>query len=76
MFLQEVASLKAVDGVSFEISRGETLGLVGEKSGLRQDHARSYVVRLLETAGEIAFKAAEDRPRCEAGVCARCGGGC
>jgi oligopeptide/dipeptide ABC transporter ATP-binding protein len=48
--------LRAVDGVSFEILRGETLGLVGE-SGCGKSTAGRCILRLIEpTGGEIKFE--------------------
>ena len=56
VFSKTVGTVRAVDGVSFSLARGETLALVGE-SGCGKSTTARLVLRLIEaTAGKVRFE--------------------
>ncbi len=55
VFRRRIGAVRAVDGVSFDVRRGETLGIVGE-TGCGKSTTARLIMRLLDaTGGEVRF---------------------
>ena len=56
---REVATVKAVTGVSFSIAKGQTLGLVGESGCGKSTTGRMLLKLLPATSGSVSFRGQE-----------------
>jgi oligopeptide transport system ATP-binding protein len=56
VFQKEVGAVRAVDGVSFSIKRGETLGLVGESGCGKSTTGRAILQLYRPTAGNVYYE--------------------
>ena len=55
VFRRQVGAVRAVDGVSFDVKRGETLGLVGESGCGKSTTGRTILQLYKPTAGSVTF---------------------
>jgi oligopeptide transport system ATP-binding protein len=56
---REVDQVKAVDGISFSIPRGQTLGLVGESGSGKTTASRAVMQLIKPTSGSVKFDGRE-----------------
>lgn len=59
IFKKKIADIKALDGISFEIKRGETLGLVGESGCGKTTTGRCILQLYKPTEGSVKFDGME-----------------
>jgi oligopeptide transport system ATP-binding protein len=56
---REVDQVRAVDGISFQVERGETLGLVGESGSGKSTACRAVLQLIKPTSGSVEFEGRE-----------------
>ena len=56
---REVDQVRAVDGISFSVKKGETLGLVGESGSGKSTACRAVLQLLKPTSGSVKFEGRE-----------------
>ena len=59
LFDREVDQVRAVDGISFSVNKGETLGLVGESGSGKSTACRAVLQLLKPTSGSVKFEGRE-----------------
>jgi oligopeptide transport system ATP-binding protein len=59
VFQKKIADIKAVDGISFHIEKGETLGLVGESGCGKTTTGRAVLQLYRPTAGRVRYEGKE-----------------
>jgi len=55
LFRKQIGAVRAVDGISFDVRKGETLGLVGESGCGKSTAGRAILQLLRPTSGEVVF---------------------
>ena len=76
MLGRDTGAVKAVDGVSFSLRRGEVLGLVGESGSGKTTLGEAVLSLVRPTAGSVLLGRPDDLDPARAPRCAHCAGGC